>query len=167
LTSIWDSGRYNIVRLVFSKRRVSEQCQRNLLLCSSSVQTILMPNTVTPSPCLSACPFSSDQTVPFTWMVVMVTFISSTQCGLENTDQDGWNTERLHHTWDIFCGLIIVLDTGNIDGLNIFLRVVCFCLVPVVTQPQWTIPYKSEAFRCQDTSIFNLLKWNSFTSDEC
>jgi hypothetical protein len=30
-----------------------------------------------------------------------------------------WNTERLNHTWDILCGLIIALDTGNIDGLTL------------------------------------------------
>jgi len=40
-----------------------------------------------------------------------------------------WNSERLYHTWDILCGLITALDTGNIDGLNIFVTVVCFCLV--------------------------------------
>jgi hypothetical protein len=68
-----------------------------------------------------------------------------------------WNTERLHHTLDILCGLIIALDTGNIDGLNVFLRVVYFYLMPVVTDNHNEL-YKSEAFRCQDISIFNLLK---------
>jgi hypothetical protein len=48
-------------------------------------------------------------------------------------DGEEWNTERLHHTWDILCGLIIALDTRNIDGLNIYLRVVCLYVVPVVT----------------------------------
>lgn len=96
--TIWDSGRYSILRLAFSKWWVSEQCQRNLLLCSSSVQTILMLNIVAPSHCLSACPFPSYQTVLFTWMVVVVSFISSKQYGLEKTVQEGWR--RMEH-WKI------------------------------------------------------------------
>ena len=69
-------------------------------------------------------------------------------------DGEEWNTERLHQTWDILCGLIIVLDTGNIEGLNIFLRVVCFYLVPVVLTHNHNELYCTN----QDISIFNLLK---------
>jgi hypothetical protein len=43
-----------------------------------------------------------------------------------------WNSVRLYHIRDILCGFIIALDTGNIDGLNIFVRLICFCLVVTV-----------------------------------